>query len=137
MATSFPLSRMTGWKAGPRPIIGHPWSANDVIMVIGWVAILPHAAASFEHDILVPPVGHLSAGGNFLVASTAVLAELVIAALLARALGAAMRKALQHAIRCWRAQRAGDGNGRRVRFPFSRARRVFSAPALRPYSLQA
>lgn len=134
MAISLALGRFTGRTAGTGTIIGRPWSANDVAMVLGWVAILPHAAARFEHDILVPPVSHLSAGGNFLVASAAALAELVVAALLARVLGTGMRKAVRHAVCLWQARRTCS----RDRYPavmlFQRATRVSSEPAMKPYS---
>ena len=136
MAIGAALYRVTGWKPGPGPIIGHPWSANDVAMVVGWVAILPHAAMTFEHDILVPPVSHLSAGGDFLVASASALAELVVAALLARVVGTAMRNSLQRAIRHWRARRAADGAGRPLKLWFARTTRVSPASTAETYSWQ-
>jgi hypothetical protein len=136
MATLLGLGWIREWKTGSGPITERPWSANDVAMVMGWVAILPHAAMSFEHDILTPPVSHLSAGGTFLVAAAAVLAELVMAALLARVLGTAMRMALRRAICHWRARRAGGDGGRPVWILFSRTTRVSSAPAVETYSWQ-
>jgi hypothetical protein len=69
-----------------RSIVSQPWSAEDALMVIVWVLIMPHAAARFEHDILVPPVGDLSAGATSLVASVAVLLELLVAAVLVQCL---------------------------------------------------
>jgi hypothetical protein len=131
MAILLALSRVTGWRAGSEPIIGRPWSANDVAMVIGWVAILPHAAASFEHDILAPPVSHLSAEGNFLVASAAALAELLVAALLARVLGAATREALQRLLCLCRTRWSGHFDSYRARMPFRRARVVSLTSAVK------
>jgi len=128
------LCRVPKWQSRPGPIVGHPWSANDIAMVIGWVAILPHAATSFEHDILVPPVSHLSAGGNFLVAAAAVLAELAIAALLARMLGSVVRKALRRAVCFWRARRSSHHDRRPARIRFRRRTRMSSAPGVETYS---
>ncbi|HUB11824.1 MAG TPA: hypothetical protein VMB34_07695 [Acetobacteraceae bacterium] len=89
------------------PIMGHPWSADDVMMVIGWIVILPHAATRFEHEILVPPVASLTGGGAFLIAAAATLMELTFGALLARALGTTARKMLPSIVCLWRTRRIG------------------------------
>jgi hypothetical protein len=82
-------------------------------MVIVWVLIMPHAAARFEHYILVPPVGNFSAGGAFLVASVAVLLELLVAAVLARTLGSAMREVVRCLVHFWRTHRTRHGDALR------------------------
>lgn len=108
MAISLSNGRVTGWMAKPRPPqrgVGAPWSANDIIMVIGWVMVLPCAAARFQHDILAPPFSGLSEASTFLVASASALAELMVAAVMARVLGTLSRKAAQHLIhRCRNSQ---------------------------------
>jgi len=73
-------------------IIGRPWSAEDILMVIVWVMTMPFAAARFESAILMPPFVHLPAHGSFVVASVEALLELAVAAMLARACAALVRR---------------------------------------------
>jgi hypothetical protein len=104
--------------------VAHPWSAEDVVMVIVWVLMMPYAAACFERDILSPPLVHLSAATTFFVASAAALMELTVAAMAARMVAATMRQAVQHVIRrcaCHRYARWASGKtqgyaGSTVRF---------------------
>jgi hypothetical protein len=117
-------------------IVGRPWSADDVTMMIGWVAILPHAAARFEHEILVPPINGLSGGAVFLVASAAALMELSLGALLARMLGVAVRKGLLRLVYLWKTRRTDHCDGYRPKIRFRRTPRVSPASAVRAYSLQ-
>ena len=77
---------------------GHVWSAEDVLMVIVWVLILPHAATRFEHYILVPPFANLPAVGAYFVAYAATLGELTVGAMLARIFAAIIRKILRSVV---------------------------------------
>lgn len=67
-------------------------------MVIVWILMLPHAAARFEHEILLPRFTHLPPGGIFFVASAAAVMELTGAALLARMCAAIMRESARRLI---------------------------------------
>jgi hypothetical protein len=139
MAISLSGGRVTGRMAGPGPrrsITGRPWSAGDVTMMIAWVAILPHAAARFEHEILVPPINDLSGGAVFLIASAAALLELSLGALIARMLGAAIRKALLRLVHLWKTQRTDNCDSYRAKIRFRRAAGVAPTSAVRTYSLQ-
>lgn len=78
---------------GVESLIGHLWSAEDILMVIAWVLAMPFAAMRFERAIIAPPFAHLSAGGSFVAASAEALLELAVAAVLARAFAATMRRA--------------------------------------------
>jgi hypothetical protein len=136
MAIAVTLGRIKARMGTAGPIIGRPWSANDVAMVLGWVAILPLAAARFEHDILVPPVNHLSAGGNFIVASAASLTELTVAALLARVVGTALRHALRRMLCLWHARYTGHSDRHLLRLLFRRTTSVTSASTVKKFSWQ-
>jgi hypothetical protein len=97
-----PLALRTRWLMHHRPRwsdIGHSWSAEDVMMVIVWVLMMPYAAARFERDIISPPLAHLPAASTFFVASAAALAELAVAAVAARMATATMRQAVRRVIR--------------------------------------
>ena len=114
MAITLSRRRVMRWMGRPerrRSMVRHPWSADDIMMVIVWVLIMPHAAVRFEHDILVPPVGDLSAGGTFLVASAAALMELLVAALVGRAIGATVRETIRYLVRLRQTQRTGHYEG--------------------------
>jgi len=80
-------------------VIGHLWSAEDILTVIVWVLTMPFAAARFESAILAPPFAHLPAGGGFVVASAEALLVLAIAAMLARVFAAIMRRAARQMVR--------------------------------------
>ncbi|HSZ88459.1 MAG TPA: hypothetical protein VK822_03685 [Acetobacteraceae bacterium] len=99
------------------PVIGHPWSAEDSLMVIGWVLAMPFAAARFEHAILTPPFAHLPAGGSFVVASAEALLQLAVAAKVARSFTAIMRRAARQVVR-------GCGGWTAVHVPGRRDRAV-------------
>jgi hypothetical protein len=97
-----PLAPWTRWLIHRPPRwsdIAHPWSAEDVTMVIVWVLMMPYAAARFEQDIIAPPLAHLPAATIFFVASAAALLELTVAAVAARMVAATMRQAVQRVIR--------------------------------------
>ena len=96
-----PFARWSARRAHLEPVIGHPWSAEDILMVIVWVLTMPFAAARFECAILTPPFAHLPAGGSFVVACAEALLELAIAAMLARSSTAIMRRAARRVVcRC-------------------------------------
>jgi hypothetical protein len=82
-------------------------------MVIVWVLTMPHAAARFEHEILLPRFAHLPTGGIFFVASAAALMELTAAALLARTFAAMMRKAGRRVIHRYQHHRGTSGFAQR------------------------
>jgi hypothetical protein len=79
--------------------VAHPWSAEDFVMVIVWVLMMPYAAVRFERDILAPPLAHPSAASTFFVGSAAALMELTVAAMAARVVAATTRQAVRRVIR--------------------------------------
>jgi hypothetical protein len=94
----------------------YPWSADDVVMLIVWVLMMPYAAARFERDILSPPLAHLATATTFFVASAAALLELTVAALVARMVAATMRQAVRRVIRRFEGHRyAGWASGKTQR----------------------
>jgi hypothetical protein len=93
--------------------VAHPWSAEDVVMVIVWLLTMPYAATRFERDILSPPLAHLPVATSFFVASAAALMELTVAAMAARMVAATMRQALQRVLRrCGRHRYARWASGK-------------------------
>jgi hypothetical protein len=94
-----PPGPRTRWLMHHRPPwsdMAHPWSAEDVVMVIVWVRMMPYAAARFERDIIAPPLAHLPAATTFFVASAAALVELTVAATMRQAVRSVIRRAGLH-----------------------------------------